>query len=192
MLKPVLFAAAMATLSSAAMAQAPESPIGHSGPVIAYADDSVTLEEKGKPVTVAMTRGWSVATTRTVRADMIRPGDFIASIFTDIDATLGRATEARLFEAGYRPEIGAHAMPQPGMSIIHGTVASSTQTSAGQVVDVVYPGGARTLILPPEVKVVASDLQDRALVKPGVRVGAVTRRGADNVWRAGRLVIATP
>lgn len=196
MMKSTLLALALLTAASTAHAQAPatnplapENPVGHSGPVISFNDESVTLNEKGKPVVVAMTRGWNVATTRTVRADSIKPGDFIASIYRDIDANSGRSTEARLFEAGYRPEIGAHPMPQPGMSIVHGTVASSTQTSAGQVVDVVYPGGARVLIIPPEARITLSELQDRSLAKPGVMAGAVTRRGADNVFRAGRITI---
>ncbi len=199
MRKFALLSLALLAAASTASAQAPatnpaapENPVGHSGAVISFTDESVTLNEKGKPVVVAMTRGWSVATTRTVSAGTIKPGDFIASIYRDIDANTGRSTEARLFEAGYRPEIGAHPMPQMGMSIIHGTVASSTQTSAGQVVDVVYPGGARVLIIPPEARITISDLQERSFAKPGMIAGAVTRRGADNVFRAGRITVTAP
>jgi hypothetical protein len=199
MRKAALLSLALLAAASVASAQAPtrnpaapEDPVGHSGPLISFTDESVTLNEKGKPVVVAMTRGWSVATVRTVRADSIKRGDFIASIYRDIDANTGRSTEARLFEAGYRPEIGAHPMPAPGMSIVHGTVASSTQTSAGQVVDVVYPGGARVLIVPPEARVTTSDLQERSFAKPGMVAGAVTRRGSDDVFRAGRITVTAP
>jgi hypothetical protein len=88
------------------------------------------------------------------------------------------------------PEIGTHGMGPPNLSITHGTVKSSTQTAAGQELEVVYPGGSRRLLVVPGVKVTAFDVHDRAFAKPGAVVSGVTRKDDKGVEVAGRLVVA--
>ena len=58
---------------------------------------------------------------------------------------------------------------------------------AGRELRVVYPDGARKVIVGPDVKVTAFDAQARSALTPGLKVGGVTRPGADKVYRAGRL-----
>jgi urease gamma subunit len=180
---------AVAPLAVHAQAKAVEHPQGHTGALVSYSDADVTVREKdGQTVVVAMTSGWTVATARAIRIDAIRPGDFVATINADIDAGSGRANELRLFEPGYRPELGTHAMPQPETSITHGTVSAVRKMATGLQLDVVYPEGSRLIQVPSTVKPIAYDLQARDFAQPGMTVTAVTRRDADGVWRAGRIV----
>ena len=199
-MKTTILAALALAAPAAVLAQAPapaagqrvvpESPRGVSGAYIASTETQVGLKVANGETNVALNRGWTVSVQRDTTADAIKPGDFIASTQTDVDANSGKSTELRIFEPGYQPEIGTHAMPNPNTSITHGTVTKSTKTKAGQQLVVTYPGGSRNILVPPGVKVTAYDLRDRSALKPGDWVGAVTRRGPDDVFRAGRLVLS--
>ena len=191
--RSLIFAAALCLVCNAASAQVPESPVGYTGSLVSAGDDNVVLTMKdGKTVTVAMTKGWTVGTARSVKVDAVKRDDFIATINVDIDAGSGRANELRIFEPGYRPEIGTHAMPQPHTSITHGTVSTTTPTpDGGRELLITYPNGSRRVMVGPDVKVTAYDLQPRSLAKPGSMVNAITRKDADGVPRAGRLLMVT-
>jgi hypothetical protein len=173
-------------------AQVPESPVSITGTLVATSEQSVVINAKDGPATVAMTPHWTVGVARSVSAADIKPGNFIATTNTNLDATTGRSTEVRIFEPGYEPEHGTHPMPRPNTSMTHGTVASVADTAEGEQLDITYPGGSRRVLVPPEVKVTAYDIKPRSFAVPGVIVNAVTRKGPDGVARAGRLLVVTP
>jgi hypothetical protein len=192
MFKPIAVCVALAIVPVAAMAQlkAQAPPVGFSGTLVSFADDSVTLNDKdGKQVVVAMTRGWTVSRPRGVESSSIKQGDFIASANKPVDERTGRSTELRIMEPGYRPEYGTHMMQGAETAMTHGTVNSAGKTAAGIELDVAYPGGSRHLIVPGDVKVTDYVLLDRSVLKPGTQVGAVARKGEDGVLRAGRLTL---
>jgi hypothetical protein len=192
MFKSLILSAAFLTMSATALAQqAP--PTGFSGALVEYSDASVTLKDKdGKVVTVAMTPGWFVSSARTLNSDAIKPGSFVATANTNVDANTGKSTELRIMEPNYRPEEGTHLMQQENVSMTHGTVKTATKSAAGVELEVVYAGGSRHLIVAPEVKVTGYDVHPRSVLKPGVKVGAVARKDVDGVLRAGRLNIDPP
>ncbi len=196
MLKSLILSAAFLTLSATALAQGvPQAPpAGFSGALVEYSDTSVTLRNKeGKVITVAMTPGWFVSSPRQLNSDAIKPGSFVATANTNIDANTGKSTELRIMEPNYRPEEGTHLMEgQPNTSMTHGTVKTATRSAAGVELDVVYPDGSRHLIVPTDVKVTGYDLYERSVLKQGMNVGAVARKGPDGVLRAGRLTISPP
>ena len=70
--------------------------------------------------------------------------------------------------------------------LFNAALALCPETKAGQQLVVTYPGGTRNILVPPGVKVTAYDLKDRATLKPGDWVGAVTRRGPDDVGQVLR------
>ncbi|MGR4866582.1 hypothetical protein [Caulobacter sp. LARHSG274] len=190
MLKSLLVMTVVAVAPFTVQVQAVEHPIGRAGALVRYCDADVTVRDKdGKLVVVAMAKGWTVVTARPVPLDAVRPGDFVATINRNVDATTGRASELRLFEPGYRPEVGTHDMPLPGTSITHGTVVKARKSQAGLELDVTYPGGGRRIQVPADIQPIAYDVHPRDFAKPGVSVSAVTRRDADGVWRAGRIMI---
>jgi hypothetical protein len=168
--------------------QAP--PVGYSGQLLRYSEDSVTLADKdGKEVRVAMTSAWTVSRPRSVASIAIKQGDFVASANKVIDEYSGQSTELRIMEPGYRPEYGTHLMAQGGNAMTHGTVSSARQTAAGVELDVDYPGGARHLLLPGAMQITDYQLLPRDVLKPGLKVNAVARKGEDGVLRAGRLTL---
>jgi hypothetical protein len=189
---PLAMAAQMAPQMAAPMqSQAP--PTGFNGALVKYTDDSVTLKDKeGKDVTVPMSKGWTVSKTRTLTATEVKNGDFVASRNTIVNDSTGKSTELRVFEPGYRPEEGTHIMQgSTDTTMTHGTVTRAAKSAAGLELDVAYPGGARHLIVAPEIKITGYDLLDRSKVlKPGTMVGAVARKDEKGVLRAGRLTLS--
>jgi hypothetical protein len=170
--------------------QAP--PTGFSGALVKFSEDQATLKDKdGKEVVVAMTTGWTVSRARVADAGAIKPGDFVATANRVVNDTTGKSTELRVLEPGYRPEYGTHLMSeQNSTAMTHGTVSKAVKTAAGVELDVEYPGGARHLVVAPDVKVTIFDLLGRNLLKPGTMVSAVARKGEDGVLRAGRLTLS--
>ncbi len=191
MIRHAVFGAALLA-ASAALAQVPENPVGYTGALVSASDTEVVLTLKdGTAKTVVMTPGWTVSKPRATTADAVKAGDFVASMQTNIDATSGRAEEVRIFEPGYRPENGTHGIPRPNSSMTHATVARNSASEGGaRTLLVTAPDGQRRIIVPAGVKVTAFDPLPRSALKPGTTVSAITRRGADNVFRAGRLTLA--
>lgn len=181
-------APAVAAPAQRLQVQAP--PVGFSGALLAYTDDSATLKDgDGNEVVVAMTPGWTVSKPRSLPSTAIKPGDFVATANQVVDDRTGRSTELRIMEPGYRPEYGTHLMAQGGTAMTHGTVAGARQTADGVELDVSYPGGARRLILPGQMTITDYQLLRRDALTPGIKVGAVARKGQDGVLRAGRLTL---
>lgn len=183
----ILFATALTLLAQAP----PPSPTPFSGTLVSFTDGSVTLKDKeGKTVVVQMTPAWTVSIARTADAAGIKPGAFVATANEVVDPNSGKSTELRVLEPGYKPEEGTHGMVGSPNMMTHGTVAKADKTGAGMELNVTYPGGSRRIVVPPTVTVTYFDLQDRKTLKPGASVSGVTRKGADGVAVAGRLVLA--
>lgn len=170
----------------------PESPVSVTGALVSADEAAVIIRTGDGPVTVAMTPHWTAGKARTASLRDIKSGEFIATTNIDIAPQTGRSVEVRIFEPGYEPEHGTHAMPRPNTSMTHGRVSTTTLGPDGVRLVVTYPGGSRSIEVPAGTKVTAYDLVDRKLAIPGVTVSAVTRKGPDGVPRAGRLLLATP
>lgn len=186
-----LYSAVLAAAPLAAHGQIQAPPRGVSGSIVVVDGDNVTLKkEDGTNVVVPMTPGWTVSTPRRTTSRELAPGDFIGSANVNLDEASGKANEVRIFEPGYRPEYGTHLIAMPATSMTHGTIDGVADTPAGRELRVVYPNGVRRLVVEPDIQVTAFDTLPRSTLKAGLKVGAVTRPGADGVYRAGRLTLA--
>jgi hypothetical protein len=189
MLNRLIPAAALA--AAALLAQSPPPPTGFKGTIEAVSGDTVTLKDKdGRSFLVQMTPGWTVSVLRKADLAAITPGSFVATNNVAIDATSGRSTELRVLEPGYRPEEGTHQIQGQTNYMTHGTVKSVARSDEGAALEVTYTGGGRRIVVPPNVPVTVSDVRNRSVLKPGTPVESVTRKGADGVPRAGRLVLS--
>lgn len=143
-MKPMVWSTLLLTVRIAALAQLQTQapPVGYSGAVVRFSEEGATLKDKGgKEIVVAMTRGWTVSVARTRDSGAIKPGDFVATANTVVDANTGRSTELRILEPGYRPEFGTHLMGQQvNTAMTHGTVTTATRGAAGAELEVVIRG----------------------------------------------------
>jgi hypothetical protein len=199
MSKPLVLAAALAVLPVLAMAplacaQAPAAPptfVRYAGVVTAVAADSLTIKDKdGMTAVVPLTRTWTVVSTHPVDIESIKPGSFVATANTNIDASSGKSIELRVFEPGNRGGEGSRPMTQPNTTMTNATVTAVTKGAGGRELDVAYPGGTRHIIVPPDVQVIGYTPVDRDQVKPGVTISAAAVKGEDGVARVSRLQIA--
>lgn len=197
LIAPVLFA-------GTAMAQTPPSPSGAanpnaqtriSGTITAISSDGIKIRDaSGQEATLAAAPTLTVVATRPVDKDSIKAGDFVASANLSQDEGTGRSIEMRVFEPGSRAGEGNRPMTQPGAApgqmMTNATVTKVAKTAAGLELDVQFPGGARHLVVPPEVTIQGSYPVDVSTLKPGTAVTAAGTRDADGTLRATRIQIA--
>ena len=164
-------------------------PKPFSGTIVSVVSDKVTLADKdGKNFIVLMTPGWTVSVNREVDVSVIKPGDFIATTNVPVNVSTGRATEVRILEPGYRPELGTHPFsPTDPKMMTHATVTNIRKNGSDVMVEVTAPDGSRQIIIPQGVHVTISDDLPRTALKPGTPVSGVTRLDSQGVARSSRL-----
>lgn len=198
MSKPLSLAAVLAAasaLATAALAQAPAgSPpafVRYAGTVTAVASDHLTIKDKdGKVADVPLARTWTAVATHPVDIETIKPGSFVATANTDIDANTGKSIELRVFEPGNKLGEGSRPMAQPHTTMTNATVQTVTKGAQGRELVVSYPGGVRHIIVPPDVQVIGSFPIDRDSIKPGDEISAFGVKDDDGVARATRVQVA--
>lgn len=197
MSKLLILAAGLAAAPALALAQpaaapgAPPAFTRYAGTVTAVAADHLTIKDKdGKTSDVPLARTWTAVGTRPVDIDTIKPGSFVATANTDIDANTGKSIELRVFEPGNKGGEGSRPMTQPKTTMTNATVQTVTKGAQGRELVVAYPGGTRHIIVPPDVQVIGNFPVDRDSIKPGDEVVALATKGDDGVARANRVQVA--
>jgi hypothetical protein len=189
--------AAVLSLAGAAAAQPPGGATRVSGVVSAIGANGLTIRSAdGKETMLGLAPGWTLVKAQPVDKDAIKPGAFVASANLAQADGVGRSLELRMFEPGSHAGEGNRPMTQPGAQpgqmMTNATVSKVSNTAAGLELDVAYPGGTRHLVVPPDVKVIASIPVDPATLKTGTAVTALATKTDDGSLRAGRIQIDLP
>ncbi len=166
-------AAAMA-LTAALLAGAAQAaaPARTRGTIERVSDQAITLKTRGgATATMAMTPETKVvAITKANFAD-IKPDSYIGSAaMPQPDGTL-KAFDVQVFDPAMRGA-GEGNYPwdkAPGSSMTNGVVGGLVGTS-GRTMTVNYKGGQKTIVVPPDVPIVAMAPGERGLLKPGAHV----------------------
>jgi hypothetical protein len=196
MFKPLILAAGLAAAPVLALAQpapprAPPAFTRYAGTVTAVAADHLTIKDQGgKTSDVPLSPTWTAVATRPVDIESIKPGSFVATANTNIDAGTGKSIELRIFEPGNKGGEGSFPMQQPNTTMTNATVQTVTKGAQGRELVVAYPGGARHIIVPPDVQVIGNFPIDRDSIKPGDEISAFGVKGDDGVARATRVQVA--
>lgn len=196
MLKALILAAGLAAAPALALAQpaptgAPPAFTRYAGTVTAVAADHLTIKAKdGQTSDVPLSRTWTAVATRPVDIEAIKPGSFVATANTNVDATTGKSIELRIFEPGNKGGEGSFPMQQPNTTMTNATVQTVTKGAQGRELVVAYPGGTRHIIVPPDVQVIGAFPIDRDSLKPGDEISAFAVQGDDGVARVTRVQVA--
>ena len=188
-----LFASAAAlaaglSLAASAGAQPPGGPVRLAGTVTAITADSLTVKAKdGAETSVGLARGWTLVTTKKVPQDAIKPGGFVATANLNQGDGVGKSIEIRLFEPGSHLGEGNRPMNAPNTTMTNANVTKVEKTANGLEIDVTYPGGTRHLIVPPDMKVIASIPTDPAMLKAGANVNIFATRDPDGTLKVARV-----
>lgn len=200
MFKPLILAATLAAAPVLALAQpaastgAPARPPAftrYAGTVTAVAADHLTIKaQDGQTSDVPLSPTWTAVATRPVDIEAIKPGSFVATANTNIDATSGKSIELRIFEPGNKGGEGSFPMQQPNTTMTNATVQTVSKGAQGRELVVAYPGGTRHIIVPPDVQVIGNFPVDRDSIKPGDEIIAFGVKGDDGVVRVTRVQVA--
>jgi hypothetical protein len=190
MVRTLALGMALAGLGLGALAQPPAGPVRVTGVFTAMSAGSLSIKDADGRVTVfTLPSTYTVVHTHPVDIEAIKPGSFVATANTNIDATTGKSIELRIFEPGSHLGEGSRPMAQPNTTMTNATVQTVTKGAGGRELDVAYPGGTRHIIVPPEVKVIGTFPGDPADLKPGVTVNLFAPRGPDGAPIATRVSI---
>lgn len=161
------------------------------GKVASIAADSVVVKLKsGTPITVKLAPTWTVAAMKTVPMSAIQPGSFIGTTTVERKDGTGRSLEVHVFPPGLKMGAGHYGWDlKPHSMMTNGDVGKVVSTPKGDTIEVSYPGGAHTVLVPKSAKVVQMGPGDRAMVKAGAGVFIIAVKGADGTLTTNTVVV---
>ena len=187
-----LFGAFAALSTASAFAQTPEV-VRVRGEVVSF-DGTSTLVVKSRTGTdVTVHLGDPLRLVGVVKASVsdIKPGVFIGTTTVQKDGSASRSLEIHIFPESLRGT-GEGDRPWdlvPGSSMTNGTAGNAVDSVDGKTITVSYQGGSRTVVIQPDTAIVTYVPIDKGDVKPGVKVFAITQKGADGMLTASALSV---
>lgn len=195
--------AAMSATSVFAQATAPAEamlnpPVRLRGTIEKIGIDSITVKERsGEVVTLVRPGTMEVTEVVPIRLSDIKTGSYIGTAAMPQPDGTQRALEVLVFPEALRGG-GAGHRPwdlQPGSTMTNATVAelaaAPSSVPGGQRLQLTYPGGEKTVIVPPNVPVVTfkpGKADEKALLVPGAKI-LITAQEQGGKPTALRLVV---
>ena len=186
----VALTAALVAASPVAVAQ--ETQQQHVRGVVTSltADSAVVKLKSGTLITLKLAPTWHVAALKTVDMSAITPGSFIGTTTIEKKDGTGRSLEVHVFPPGVKMGAGHYDWDlRPHSMMTNGDVGKVVAGAKGDTIEVSYPGGTHTVVVPPSAKIVEMGPGDRAMIKPGVHVFTVAANGTDGTLATDTLVV---
>jgi len=186
-----LLSTALAVGPLLAAAQDAPQPQRVRGKVASMSADSMVVKLKtGTPITVKLAPTWRVAALKTVTLDAIKPGSFIGTTTIERPDGVGRSLEVHVFPPGVKMGAGHYAWDlKPHSMMTNGDVGKVVTGPKGNTVEVSYPGGMHTVLVPPSAKIVEIGGGDRTMVKPGVSVFVIAAKQPDGTLVTDNVLV---
>jgi hypothetical protein len=174
-----------------AAAQEAAQPQRVRGKVASLSADTMVVKLKtGTPITIKLAPTWRVAALKTVTLDAIKPGSFIGTTTIERPDGTGRSLEVHVFPPGVKMGAGHYAWDlRPHSMMTNGDVGKVVTGPKGNTVEVSYPGGMHTVLVPPSAKIVEIGAGDRTMVKPGVSVFVIAAKQPDGTLAADNILV---
>ncbi len=164
------------------------------GTVTALSAGTVDIATRdGEKVTAALAPNFSVASVGLGKITDIKPDSYIGTAAVpQPDGTL-KALEIHVFDPSMRGAGEGNRpwdAPGPTNSMTNGTVGSVTGTT-GRTLHVTYKGGAKDVLVPPDVPIVTMAPGSRDLLVVGAKVVAFGSKAADGKVTIERFSVGT-
>lgn len=158
-------------LPTVALAQTPQVRFLR-GTVVAAKPTELSIKTReGKTETVKLAPDWSVSVTKPITVSDIKSGSFIGTAEMPQKDGTGRALEVHVFPPGVKIGEGHYDWGlKKGSMMTNGTVGKITASPKGRSLQVSYPTGTRSIVVPPNVPVVQIVPGTRDMAKVGARV----------------------
>ena len=186
-----IFSAALTAAPLLAVAQDAAQPQRVRGKVASLTADTMVVKLKtGTPITIKLAPTWRVAALQTVTLDAIKPGSFIGTTTIERPDGTGRSMEVHVFPPGVKMGAGHYAWDlKPHSMMTNGDVGKVVTGSKGNTIEVSYPGGTHTVLVPPSAKIVQIGAGDRSMVKPGVSVFVIAAKQPDGALVTDNILV---
>jgi hypothetical protein len=182
--------AASTAFATAAFAQMPPGAQAYMGVLTAVSPDSVTIQLKdGTTKVLPLAQSAMVSRSKPVDVDTIKPGSYVATANTNIDANSGKSIELRTNDSGAGQPAFSGPMSEPNTTLTNGTVQTVTKGENGRELVVAYPGGSRHIIVPSDVKVIGDYPATRQDLSVGQTVAAMALPDAQGHLAGMRIMI---
>jgi hypothetical protein len=180
-------------LAGAASAQAPATPpVRIRGDVVSLSQDTLVVHRNsGDTVSLALKPDVKIAAVRKLALADIKPGSFVGTAAkTDTQGNL-TAQEVVVFpesergtgEGHYAWDLGAHS------TMTNANVDAVVKATNGNVLQLSYKDGSKTVTVPPNAPVVTFVPASRADLVPGKKVFVLGSAGAGQSVTALRIVV---
>jgi hypothetical protein len=190
-LAALLAPAAAASLATVAMAQAPAAAtVRVTGVITAVSPTSITVKAAdGATTALALSKTYTVVVARPIDITKIKPGAYVATANTNIDAGSGKSIELRMYDPANRGAEFSRPMAQANTTMTNGTVQTVTKGAGGRELNVYTPAGTRKIVVPPDVKVIGNFQGSPADLKVGANVTANAAKPASGDPIATRVTV---
>lgn len=177
--------------ASTAFAQAPAATqVRVAGVVTAASPTSLTVKgDDGASTTVTLAKTVMVLRQRPIDIETIKPGAYVATANTNIDANSGKSIELRMFDNSARGQEFSRPMAQANTTMTNGTVQTISKGAGGRELVVGFPGGSRKIIVPENVQVIGLFPATVAELKAGATVNTNAAKSPTGELVAARVTI---
>jgi len=181
------------------------------GTIAAVQDNDLLISgQTGASAHVRLGRDLRVSVRAPISVSKLEQGMYVAITSTpQADGTL-LASEVRVFPEsqrglgeGHRPMASqpgnmmtnatisniAAAGSVPRNSVTNATISSYSAASGGRRLTVSYKDGEKVVLLPDNIPIMATEVGDRASLKPGAHVVAYATRSNDGAWTSERVSV---
>ncbi len=176
---------------SAGGLSAQESPQHIRGKIASVSTSEIVVKtRKGLEITVKMAPNFRVAAMKKVDMTAIQPGSFIGTTTVELPDGTGRSLEVHVFPPGVKMGAGHYPWDlKPGSMMTNGDVGKVVAGAKGNTIEVAYPGGTHTILVPPKAPVVETVPGQAAMLKPGVAVFLIAAKLPDGSLAADAVLV---
>jgi hypothetical protein len=184
----VMLGAVLCGLAAVAGAQTP--PVRVRGAVESLDGTLLTVKSRdGATLQIKLADNYSVNAVVPIDIAAIKPGSFIGTAaMKGADGNLV-ALEVLVFPEAMRGTGEGH-YPwdlQPESTMTNATVATLAETPKGREMTLTFKGETNKVVVPAGVPIVTFEPGDRAMLKPGAKLFAITQKQADGTLTAARV-----
>jgi hypothetical protein len=180
---------ALLTFASAA-AQA-QTPARIRGTITGLQGDVLSVKTReGKDVQLKLGEKAVVVTSKAMKLEDLKPGDYVGTTTTKRADGALVAVEVHTLPQTAKP---GH-MPwdlQPGSMMTNGNVGTVVQAAGGQQLKLEYQGGSQTIIVPAGTPIVTNTPGDRSALRPGEYIFTTAQVAADGTMTTQRIQVSS-
>jgi hypothetical protein len=184
-------AALFVSIATVAVAQPPRVETARIvGVVTATSPTSLSIKQaNGEVRTIGLSKTLTVINARPINIEQIKPGMYIASANTNIDANSGKSIELRMSEPSIKGAEFSRPMAQANTTMTNGTVQEVKKGAGGRELNVYVPGGVRKIIVPPDVKVIGNFPGKITDLKVGAAVNTTATKLPSGEFVSARVTV---